>query len=488
MSKKFRGGAATVYSSPNTFRIRRPYGRLSLTIDDWTLIATDQDGRRHHIRLGDQPGQVLKVGTWGVITDPGTEGQRLRDCWVAVDVDDQPLLIVYPTVDWTDVGTWCRLHGIPQWSDPDDPGAVGDDPVAARKLVELSPAEAPLRAGPDTVVLEKESAETRDLWRVSGLLLLGPWVLAAWMALSSGIGIPPWLGWPGPAVAYVGGFLTLILGTRRVLRLEDEQCRRLADIRPDEPPPPHPRPPRPGPPTPEESRRLAEIRRHAALRPRPPFLARTDAFARNVSVRLAERTVVLTDESGNEHRFPLGDRPGQFYGLDLCERVRKRDSPPAGRYLVGIDADRTALFAITPLRRFRQTEVQTWARLHHLPLTDSPVIYYIDPETDDPLAIETPDHISTTLLIGNRRSGWRRWELTALTWTAAIIWAPVAYYLLGLPIWTIPLPLGGLAAYTFHHIRRHMQVRHARTEELNTWQLALTISDGPGRGEDGPGG
>lgn len=467
------------------FRIRPPYGRLSLTVNDRTLVATDLQGREHHLRLGDRPGQVLEIDLWEVVVDPGSESQRLVDGWVGVDIDDQPLLVLYPATDWADVGVWCEINGIPGRPGPHGPPDVGEDPVAARKWVELAPAEEPLRAGPDTVVLEKKSAEARSGWRTMSFLCLGPWVLAAWMALSFAVGIPPWLGWTPPVVLYFAALVTFGLGCGRPFRLDDEQHRDLRAVLPDEPPQPQlvrSRPPRPRRATAEESRQLAHIRGHAILRPIRTLPVRADAFSRNVSLRIVDHVLILTDETADEHRFPLGDRPGELHGLDLCRWVKKQDGPPSQRrgiahYLVGIDADRTALFAVTPLKRWRRTEIVTWARLHHLPLTESPVIYDYDPDTGDAVAIEAPAHTPETLLVGNHRSGRLRWERTVVAWAAAFAWAPVAYSTLGLSIWLAPLLLIGLTTYTGDRIRRRLHVARQRTQVLNTWQLALTIPD-----------
>ncbi|MGH9137631.1 MAG: hypothetical protein ACRD0G_11375 [Acidimicrobiales bacterium] len=166
-------------------------------------------------------------------------------------------------------------------------------------------------------------------------------------------------------------------------------------------------------------------------------------FYRNVSLSSDGTSLVVTDEDGATHRFPIGERPGSVAALafviDLSSWGGTAGVPGTERmgrsWLMALDTDRVALVA-SPLDEWDGDEVHAWwYGLHGLPL---PVW---TPGSD-----QAPDEVptiraGTTLLVEpTKRTGT---GVLAALWVAAVLFALVPV-VVDIPIWTGVIPLAGM--------------------------------------------
>lgn len=417
---------------------------VSLAINDRTLTVTDEAGQPHYLPLGNEPGQVLELASWDVVFAPGTAAQRRTRCLVAIDVDNQPLLAVMPPDRWPNASMWAQVHGV--------------DPITREDL-------GPLLATPATLIVGRPR---RNLWM---------WA-AAWY-VASGFWLFSPAFWDVPRLAvflpFLGPLALLVLigtpRTRKARRTEEAQQAAWEPLIPDEPPPwlTRPREPRAAK---ASFRRRAEI----VLRPNKTTVVRNDSYNRNVSLAVDGRTLIVTDETGQPHYRQLGDRPGQIRNLDSCawtteqgpDRARRKDN-----YLVGVDVNQTAVFAIVAQDRWDPTELRDWVDIHNIRLSRSR-------EMEPGEAAEHLPHVGPhTLVIGNHRRTMTHWLWMVAWWTLGILWLVVIIAInntatdpdAAISAWVAAAPLLASAVPTYFLIRRESRGDRERDRRLTAWHV-----------------
>ncbi|MQA84993.1 MAG: hypothetical protein GEV03_10305 [Streptosporangiales bacterium] len=419
---------------------------VSLTIDDRTLIVTDEAGHPHHLSLGNEPGQVLELSSWEVILGPGAEGQRTERCIVAVDIDDEPLLVLLPTDRWPTIGIWAQVHGI--------------DPMARGEQGEYGP----LQVTPSTLIVGKK----RPNW---------PWAIFMLWFIASGFWLFSRAFWDVPLWAvflpFLGTVALLVLvgeaTVSRARRMEEAQLAAWEPVIPESPPPWLTRTRKARPRT-VSSRARAQV----VLRPDKTNVLRSDGYGRNVSLTVDGRTLIVTDEAGQAHQLLLGDQAGQVRVLDACTWTKEQGPDRARRkddYLVGVDINRTAICSIAAFDRWDQRELRVWVDIHGLRLTWSK-----DMEPDE--AAEYVPHVGpNTLVIGTHRRTYTHWLWMVAWWTLGILWLAVSVALnvesndRDIPAWIALAPLLASLFPTGILLWREARGNRERDRRLTAWHM-----------------
>lgn len=422
---------------------------VSLVVDGRTLIVTDEAGQPHHLRIGDEPGEVLGLAFSDVILEPGTERQRTVRCVVAADIDNEPLLALMPTDRWPTAGLWAEAHGF--------------FPIRRKGT-------GPLLATPRTLVVGKPRRNLWVwvmLWYVAAVFwLFSPlfWDVPRWAAMAP-LGVPIALlviiGTPRTnkarraEEAQKAAWEPLIRAQKQVIRPRKRRQRGEAG-----------------------SRGLGDI----VLRPSPTAVLRRDSYGRNVSLAVDGRTLIATDETGHRHAFPLGNGPGEVRHLDICtwttaegpERTRRTDD-----YLVGVDTDNTAVFAIAAVGRWDTKELMAWADIHEFRLLYAKAATRGNKPKQ---AEDTPTMSPRTLVIGTHRRTYL-WVLFLVGWwTLGILWLAgvIANNASGdpfIPGWIGYGPLLAALVATIVLLWWEGRSDRARKQRLTAWRVLASRQD-----------